>query len=55
VRSDPPADTEVSSAPIRPVATPGGAVAILAAVLIGAAVAVGLGAFGKLHDPQFFR
>ena len=34
-------------------ATPGGSVAILAAVLIGAAVAVGLGAFGKVHEPQF--
>jgi hypothetical protein len=29
-------------------------VAILVAVLIGAAVAVGLGAFGRTHDPQFF-
>jgi hypothetical protein len=56
VRSDPAADTDVYGAPIRPApaATPGGAVAILVAVLIGAAVAVGLGAFGKIHDPQFF-
>ena len=28
--------------------------AIVAAVLIGAAVAVGLGAFGRIHEPQFF-
>jgi hypothetical protein len=25
------------------------------AVVIGACVAVGLGVFGKVHDPQFFR
>ena len=56
MRSDPSADTDVYGAPTRPApaVTPGGAVAILVAVLIGAAVAVGLGAFGKTHDPQFF-
>lgn len=31
-----------------------GGVSMLIAVVIGALVAVGLGAFGKLHDPQFF-
>jgi uncharacterized protein DUF6529 len=31
-----------------------GGIAAMVAVLIGAAVAVGLGAFGKVHDPQFF-
>ncbi|OBA98754.1 hypothetical protein A5662_16005 [Mycobacteriaceae bacterium 1482268.1] len=38
---------------MRPAATTGG-VAILAAVLLGAAVAIGLGAFGRIHEPQFF-
>lgn len=54
--SDPAAGSDVCGAPTRPAptATPGGAVAVLVAVLIGAAVAVGLGAFGKIHDPQFF-
>jgi Family of unknown function (DUF6529) len=31
-----------------------GAVGAVIAVLIGSAVAVGLGVFGKVHDPQFF-
>ena len=31
-----------------------GDAAVLAAVLIGALVAVGLGVFGKVHEPQFF-
>src|SRR5688500_1830199 len=31
-----------------------GDAAVLTAVLIGALVAVGLGVFGKVHDPQFF-
>lgn len=31
-----------------------GSVAVLTAVLIGALVAVALGAFGKVHEPQFF-
>ena len=31
-----------------------GGIAALGMVLIGAAVAVGLGVFGKVHDPQFF-
>ncbi|HZN81118.1 MAG TPA: DUF6529 family protein, partial [Mycobacterium sp.] len=29
-------------------------IAVLVAVAIGALVAVGLGVFGKLHEPQFF-
>lgn len=54
--SDPVAYSDSPDAPTQtaPVATPGGGIAILVAVLIGAAVAVGLGAFGKIHDPQFF-
>ncbi|MDG5481842.1 DUF6529 family protein [Mycolicibacterium gadium] len=31
-----------------------GDAAVLTAVLIGSLVAVGLGAFGKIHEPQFF-
>jgi hypothetical protein len=31
-----------------------GSAAAVTAVLIGAAVAVGLGVFGKVHEPQFF-
>jgi hypothetical protein len=31
-----------------------GGVAVLVTVLVGALVAVALGAFGKLHDPRFF-
>src|SRR5258708_35824775 len=31
-----------------------GGVAAFTAVLIGSAVAVGLGVFGKVHEPQFF-
>jgi hypothetical protein len=56
VRSDPATDTDVYGALTRPApaATSGGTIAILAAILIGAAVAVGLGTFGRIHDPQFF-
>jgi hypothetical protein len=56
VPSDPAADPDFYGAPTRraTAATPRGAIAILVAVLIGAAVAVGLGTFGKIHDPQFF-
>jgi hypothetical protein len=56
VSSDPVAYSDSYDPPTRtaPVATPGGGIAILVAVLIGAAVAVGLGAFGKIHEPQFF-
>jgi hypothetical protein len=32
----------------------GGGVAVLIAVLIGALIAVALGVFGKVHEPQFF-
>jgi hypothetical protein len=39
------ADTRTQSA---------GGLTALVTVLIGAAVAVGLGVFGKVHDPQFF-
>jgi len=31
-----------------------GRLAVLTAVLIGSAVAIGLGVFGRFHDPQFF-
>ncbi|CAN5823963.1 DUF6529 family protein [soil metagenome] len=56
--SDSPSDSTVSlsaattAAPAQP-NSPGG-VAVLLTVLVGALVAVGLGAFGALHDPQFF-
>lgn len=33
---------------------PTGAIALLLTVLAGAAVAVGLGVFGSVHDPRFF-
>lgn len=32
----------------------GGATALVVAVVIGALVAVGLGVFGRVHEPQFF-
>jgi hypothetical protein len=35
-------------------ANPTGGLVAMTAVLIGAAVAVGLGVFGKVHEPQFF-
>jgi hypothetical protein len=44
--SDPAATQRIS--------TPRGGVAVLIGVVLGAAVAVGLGVFGKLHEPQFF-
>jgi hypothetical protein len=34
--------------------TPRSAIAVLVAVALGALVAVGLGIFGKVHEPQFF-
>jgi hypothetical protein len=34
--------------------TSGGGVAVLVAVVLGALVAVGLGVFGRVHEPQFF-
>jgi hypothetical protein len=40
--------------PTHAVRTPGSGVAVLVAVVLGAFVAVGLGVFGKLHEPQFF-
>lgn len=54
--SDPTAYTDSYPAPTKtaPVAAPGGGIGILVAVVIGAAVAVGLGAFGRIHDPRFF-
>ena len=36
------------------ISAPGDGVAVLIAVAIGALVAVALGVFGKVHDPQFF-
>jgi hypothetical protein len=44
--SDPAATQRIS--------TSRGGVAVLIGVALGAAVAVGLGVFGKLHEPQFF-
>src|SRR6185312_13693045 len=56
VSSDPVAYSDSYDPPTRtaPVASPGGGIAILVTVLIGAAVAVGLGVFGKIHEPQLF-
>jgi hypothetical protein len=48
--SDPTAG--VPATPVRSSSAGGGAVLI--AVVIGAAVAVGLGVYGKVHDPQYF-
>lgn len=36
------------------ISAPGGGVAVLIAVALGALVAVALGVFGKVHEPQFF-
>jgi Family of unknown function (DUF6529) len=36
------------------IGTSSGGVAVLIAVVLGALVAVGLGVFGKVHEPQFF-
>jgi hypothetical protein len=36
------------------ISPPGGGVAVLIAVALGALVAVGLGVFGKVHEPQYF-
>jgi uncharacterized protein DUF6529 len=47
---DPQGDVPTMRAPTT---RPAGA-SLLIAVLIGAAVAVGLGVFGKVHEPQFF-
>jgi len=49
-------DPDFYSAPTRPapVVTPAGASMILVPVLVGSAVAVGLGVFGRVHEPQFF-
>ncbi|MEO3756685.1 DUF6529 family protein [Mycobacterium sp. B14F4] len=40
--------------PTETLQAPGRAAAVLTAVTIGALVAVGLGVFGKIHEPQFF-
>lgn len=48
-------DDPTARAPVTPAgASSAGGMAVLIAVLVGAAVAVGLGVFGKVHDPQFF-
>jgi hypothetical protein len=36
------------------ISAPGGGVAVLIAVALGALVAVALGVFGKIHEPQYF-
>jgi hypothetical protein len=36
------------------ISAPGGGVSVLIAVALGALVAVALGVFGKMHEPQFF-
>jgi hypothetical protein len=45
------AEAPTAAAPAR---SSGGGIAVLIAVALGALVAVGLGAFGKVHEPQFF-
>ena len=45
------ADAPTAAAPAR---STGGGTAVLIAVALGAVVAVALGAFGKVHEPQFF-
>ena len=47
--SDPDAETTATR-----VRSSGGGIAAVSAVVLGALVAVGLGVFGKLHEPQFF-
>ena len=46
--SDPTAQFPTQAVPTR------SGVAVVVAVALGAIVAVGLGAFGKVHEPQFF-
>jgi hypothetical protein len=46
-------DAEAPTAAV-PARSSGGGVAVLIAVALGALVAVALGVFGKLHEPQFF-
>ncbi len=46
-------DAEAPTAAV-PARSSGGGIAVLIAVALGALVAVGLGAFGKVHEPQFF-
>jgi hypothetical protein len=41
-------------APIQRMSTPKSGVAVLTSVAIGALVAVALGVFGKIHEPQYF-
>jgi hypothetical protein len=45
------ADAPTTATPVR---SPGSGIALLVSVAIGALVAVGLGVFGKVHEPQFF-
>ena len=45
-------DAEASTTAVPAKSSSG--MAVLIAVVLGALVAVGLGAFGKLHEPQFF-
>jgi hypothetical protein len=49
-------DPDFYSAPTRPAAvvSAGGTSMILVPVLVGSAVAVALGVFGRVHEPQFF-
>lgn len=50
--SDAYSETDTETRPAV-VITPSAATGLLAAVLIGAAVAVGLGVFARVHDPRF--
>jgi hypothetical protein len=46
-------DAEAPTAAV-PARSSGSAIAVLIAVALGALTAVGLGVFGKVHEPQFF-
>lgn len=48
-----PTEADIETMPFR-AATARSGVALLAAVAAGALVAVGLGVFGRVHEPQFF-
>lgn len=46
-------EAQAATAPLRTVQSRGG-LGVIAAVLAGSLVAVGLGVFGRVHEPQFF-
>ncbi|ORX15535.1 hypothetical protein AWC31_23485 [Mycolicibacterium wolinskyi] len=54
--SEQSSEFEFHAAPTRPapVVAPRGTAMVLVPVVVGAAVAVALGVFGRVHEPQFF-